>query len=492
MAHTRVARNASADIAHNCLLVGPDVRAWDRGCAIRLRLRCRSSARLLYDIDCERNYAGCVDRFAARFGSRVIGLHGFGAVDAFLEAHAEIRHLYQIKCNNDGLVSKLPHVRNYIHAVFDAGDPYGDVYAKISPCVPGTGPVVPHIVPRQQADGPDLRDELGIPADATVFGRYGGYESFDIEAAREAVLMLAREQVQAAEPATRPIFFIFMNTPPLAEPLTHIIHMERSSDPVRKSAFIRTCDAMLHARSCGETFGLAVAEFSAHNRPVLTSSEHHDNGAARMHLDSLGSRGLYYSSMQSLVALIKGFDRVSAKARDWNAYRSFEMEAVMRTFDDVFIKGSRRRELPDWKRWKHGGGGGDGGGVWRAPTKEQMAERQVQFQEQRRIFEELGRLRGLPTEAEVAVAPIMTFLVECACTELRLAPSISAGSNGTLHRGESCRVIARRGLWVRLEPDPASHESYDELPRWLLTQHPEDGRLAVALQVMTNQQTVMS
>ena len=113
-----------------------------------------------------------------------------------------------------------------------------------------------------------------------------------------------------------------------------------------------------------------------------------------------------------------------------------------------------------------------------------MAERQVQFQEQRRIFEELGRLRGLPTEAEVAVAPRMTFRIECACAVLRLAPSISAGSNGTLRRGETCRVIARRGLWVRLEPYLAdsSHESYDELPRWLLTQHPEDGRLAVALQ----------
>ena len=32
------------------------------------------------------------------------------------------------------------------------------------------------------------------------------------------------------------------------------------------------CDAMLHARSSGETFGLAVAEFSASNRPVATES----------------------------------------------------------------------------------------------------------------------------------------------------------------------------------------------------------------------------
>lgn len=54
-----------------------------------------------------------------------------------------------------------------------------------------------------------------------------------------------------------------------------------------RCAFIRTCDAMLHARMSGETFGLAIAEFSAHNRPVLTSSVHHDHHMARSHLDTM-------------------------------------------------------------------------------------------------------------------------------------------------------------------------------------------------------------
>ena len=55
--------------------------------------------------------------------------------------------VYAIKCNNDHKVSKLKEVRTCVHCVFEAGDPYGDVYAKISPCVPGSNvPVVPHIV----------------------------------------------------------------------------------------------------------------------------------------------------------------------------------------------------------------------------------------------------------------------------------------------------------------------------------------------------------
>ena len=78
---------------------------------------------VLYDVDCERNFSGCVARFAARFGGRVVGLHGFGAVDGFLAEHPQIQHLYQIKCTNDGLLSKQRSVRNYIHAEFDAEDP---------------------------------------------------------------------------------------------------------------------------------------------------------------------------------------------------------------------------------------------------------------------------------------------------------------------------------------------------------------------------------
>ena len=87
------------------------------------------------------------------------------------------------------------------------------------------------------------------------------------------------------------IYFVFMNTPPLAEGLERrIIHVARTSDEPAKSRFIRTCDAMLHARSSGETFGLAVGEFSAHNRPVVTSSVHTDHGTARFHLDALGTK----------------------------------------------------------------------------------------------------------------------------------------------------------------------------------------------------------
>ena len=95
---------------------------------------------------------------------------------------------------------------------------------------------------------------------------------------------------------------------------------------------------MIHARSDGETFGLAIAEFSALNRPVFTSSEHHDSNRARMHLDTLGSRALTYSSEDMLVTRLLDFDREDARSKEWNCYEAFEPEAVMATFERLMLR----------------------------------------------------------------------------------------------------------------------------------------------------------
>lgn len=173
--------------------------------------------------------------------------------------------------------------RTLVHAVFDGRAPHGDVFARIAPCVPGGGPCVPHIVQRREICGPDLRHELGIPEKATVFGRHGGRDVFDVAEARQAVIKVARSNPE--------IYFLFMNTDPiggdpaLTESMANIIHLPPTLDEVRytrhtlrmlhvtsvarrirytlrctrdtrctrhaqarKAAFIRSCDAMIHAR----------------------------------------------------------------------------------------------------------------------------------------------------------------------------------------------------------------------------------------------------
>ena len=118
----------------------------------------------------------------------------------------------------------------------------------------------------------------------------------------------------------------------------NIIHLDATVDEARKQAFVRTCDAMLHARRSGETFGLACAEFSAHNKPVITSSVHHDGHFARFHIDALGAKGLFYHDEPSCEKLLLTFDRKAAQLKDWNAYRPFEPEKVMATFRKVFLE----------------------------------------------------------------------------------------------------------------------------------------------------------
>jgi hypothetical protein len=268
-------------------------------------------------------------------------------VDAICR-QTNVTHLYIAKAGpRDGVLSRLPHVRNLVHAIFDATQPHGDVYARVSPSVAGRVPVVPHIVRRASAAGPDLRQELRIPAGATVFGRHGGMTTFDIKFVHRAVL--------AAVAARDDVWFLFLNTQPFWKEAgelgeeqgadavrrraayRRVLFLPPTSDEARKSAFIRTCDAMLHARSRGETFGLAVAEFAQHNRPVLTSNVSHNHHRDRHHLDALGAKGMYYHDEASLLALLHSFNRTDAARRDWRAYSEYAPQPVMRRFAATFL-----------------------------------------------------------------------------------------------------------------------------------------------------------
>ena len=55
-------------------------------------------------------------------------------------------------------------------------------------------------------DGPTLRAEFGIPVDALVLGRHGGYDTFDLEFVREVIGALAKSGAN--------VFFLLMNAPP--------------------------------------------------------------------------------------------------------------------------------------------------------------------------------------------------------------------------------------------------------------------------------------
>jgi len=211
------------------------------------------------------------------------------------------------------------------HAVFDTTHPESDFYISISDMLNSKSNtninVIPHIV-----DLPicfeDLRDDLHIPRDAIVFGRYGGYDEFNINIAREAIVEFLRVNNNA--------YFLFMNTNKFYEH-PRIIYVDKNVNLVYKVKFINTCDAMIHAREMGETFGLSIAEFSIKNKPVITCS-----CGDLEHIKILGDKALTYTSKETLIHIFANIKDIINSRYDWNAYTLYSPDYVMSLFKNIF------------------------------------------------------------------------------------------------------------------------------------------------------------
>jgi hypothetical protein len=107
-----------------------------------------------------------------------------------------------------------------------------------------------------------------------------------------------------------------------------------SWDLMQKARFVETCDAMIHARSGGETFGLAVSEFATKNRPVLT----YGLSGEAAHLDIMGEYAIRYNGYEEVYDM---FNNLKSYIRfdDYAApYRQFAPEIVMEKFKNRFLK----------------------------------------------------------------------------------------------------------------------------------------------------------
>ena len=287
---------------------------------------------ILHDSGNPGNDAQALAKFTQRFD--VLGYRDKGEIDGLLQrcgAHL----MYAIKAGRpDGVLSRT--VPTMVHAVFPTApaQAHGASFAYISDwlsrrCSRGHIPAVPHIVTLPAEDG-DLRAELGIPEDATVLGCHGGALSFDVPAAHEAV-----RRCLATQPLT---WFVFLNIQPFVEH-PRAIFLPGTGDLVRKTRFINSCDAMLHARRQGESFGLACGEFSIRNKPVFTwaRSKH------RHHLDVLGDAGWPYRDADDLVQRIAALDRDAVRAGHWDRYSPLYNPArVMGLFDQHLIQPALR------------------------------------------------------------------------------------------------------------------------------------------------------
>jgi hypothetical protein len=253
--------------------------------------------------------------------------------------------------NEENLLHKtIPH---FIHCIFSTKYRHGTFFSPISPFLnrwyKTNYPVLPHIVKKFRGSTENLKESLSIPSDAVVFGSYGGSDSFNIPFVQKTILDISRSR--------KDIFFLFMNFNDFTNSNnnSNIIFLPKNTDVDFKEIFINTCDAMIHARNIGETFGLAIAEFSVKNKPIITwcptmfrNTEFklktlakyilgHDYWYADAHLEFLGNTAIRYSTEKDLRDILLNFKKKYLKDINYNCYSErFSEEKVMRTFENIY------------------------------------------------------------------------------------------------------------------------------------------------------------
>jgi hypothetical protein len=246
-------------------------------------------------------------------------------IDNIVSKHS-ISHLFIEKAGDwDGLLSN--RCINLIHCVFSTNQPHGQIYSSLGQTVNniyGTNfPVVPYMVTLPHHLD-NIRSELNIPDNSIVFGRYGGTESFDIPFVYESVKKILEK--------CNDVFFILMNTNVFYEH-SNIKYLKGTSDMIFKRKFINTCDALLHARERGETFGLTCGEFAICEKPVITFKNSRENE----HILILKEKAVCYQNENELTEILETF-KVGKYDMKNNGYMFYSPENVMDIFNNVYLK----------------------------------------------------------------------------------------------------------------------------------------------------------
>lgn len=294
-----------------------------------------------------QNHKGC-NTYDAKIGEKFVKAFGEPYLYNDLEHMDELLRatgcdaLHILKSGeNDGIVSKV--IPTIVHCVFicNQENQHGDIYAGISDCVVGkyynkprdlsfAAPVIGHIT--EGLVTPDGREisslnTLDFPTDAVVIGRYGGRETFDIPFVKEVIIDIVQNTN---------ICFLFANTdwfPPKHPQIKFIQGVHTSTE---KAQFIGACDAMIHARQLGESFGLSIAEFCSMGRPIITfKNSAEDLVAHTAHHDILGTRAMYYSTPEELRNHIASIQKGARLVE--NPYGKFTAMNVMYDFNDTFL-----------------------------------------------------------------------------------------------------------------------------------------------------------
>ena len=176
-----------------------------------------------------------------------------------------------------------------------------------------------HVVLRNSVEPPcseeNLREELGIPNDAFVFGRIGR----DDDSIYDPINIKAYAQVE-----NQNTYFVLVNPGRSARndiaryKLVNTKIVERTSSERRLSQFYNTIDVLAHARLDGECNPANVWEAAAHGKPVIS----HYGSVYNGHIETIQDNGFvvlendvdeYTRIMKAFVDKCIDYDTLSKK-----------------------------------------------------------------------------------------------------------------------------------------------------------------------------------
>lgn len=261
------------------------------------------------------------DKFRKRF--TIFFVNNFDELeDLLIKEYVDIFYHLKSGEQNNYPFGEIKKIKTLNHCVFNSTYNHGNLYAVISNSINKryntSYSILPHIVTVHETTD-NLRKELNIPDGSLVFGRYGGYE-YNVDFVKNVIVDIANEYPN--------IYFIFMNTRPFSNiDIKNIIYLPGTTSYEIKRKFINTCDAFIHARSDGETFGITVGEFSLCKKPTLSLPVGDLN-----HFDILGDKIIPYYNYSDLKNKLLNFKMNSYNMNN-NGYMFFTPENVMKIFN---------------------------------------------------------------------------------------------------------------------------------------------------------------
>lgn len=267
----------------------------------------------------------CLEKFKKEF--QIYHYEDKNEIQNFIDQN-NIDFFYAIKFGFDDRLY-FKNCKNLVHVVFSCSETHGDKYAYVSEWLSfkhGGCSFVPHMV-NLPNNNFDLRDELNIPKDSIVVGRYGGKDTFDIDFVKETIK------------ENKNFYFLFANTPRFTDN-KNCLFLDSVIDLNKKVKFINTCDAMIHARSYGETFGLAVLEFASKNKQIITyDNEELQNShplGGRNHFIYLKDNCYKFKNKDDLLSIFNNLQKNNPFDTTYLT-EQFSPFNVMKKFKEVFL-----------------------------------------------------------------------------------------------------------------------------------------------------------